>query len=72
MTVTIRELAERAGGIKSFARQLGVKHQSLYSWHKVPAERVLEIERITGVSRHVLRPDIYGPPPCPLSPESAV
>lgn len=26
---------------------------------KIPAERVLEIERISGVSRHDLRPDLY-------------
>jgi len=28
----------------------------------VSAARVLEIERITGISRHVLRPDFYPPP----------
>lgn len=38
------------------------------SWHRyetgrrrLPAERVLDIERITGISRHELRPDIFGP-----------
>jgi DNA-binding transcriptional regulator YdaS (Cro superfamily) len=25
----------------------------------VPAERVLDIEKITGISRHELRPDLY-------------
>jgi DNA-binding transcriptional regulator YdaS (Cro superfamily) len=30
---------------------------------KVPAERVLQIERMTGVSRHDLRPDVFGPTP---------
>ena len=28
---------------------------------KVPAEHVLTIEARTGVSRHVLRPDVFGP-----------
>lgn len=28
---------------------------------RVPAERVLEIESMTGVSRHELRPDVFGP-----------
>jgi DNA-binding transcriptional regulator YdaS (Cro superfamily) len=32
-------------------------------WTAVPAERVLEIERLTGVSRHELRPDVFGPAP---------
>ena len=29
----------------------------------VPGRRVLEIEALTGISRHVLRPDIFGPTP---------
>jgi DNA-binding transcriptional regulator YdaS (Cro superfamily) len=29
----------------------------------VPANRVLEIERLTGVSRHELRPDVFGSAP---------
>ncbi|PZP64983.1 MAG: hypothetical protein DI604_25710, partial [Delftia acidovorans] len=31
-------------------------------WKKVPAERVLEVERVTGISRHELRPDVFGHP----------
>lgn len=46
---------------KSVAAKLGVDRITLYRWGRkgVPAERVLEVERITGVSRHDLRPDIY-------------
>jgi DNA-binding transcriptional regulator YdaS (Cro superfamily) len=43
------------------ARQLQIKPQSLNKWGRVPADRCLDVERITGVSRHLLRPDIYGP-----------
>jgi len=39
-----------------------VRHQSIYSWKRIPAERVLDIERATGVPRHELRPDIYPAP----------
>jgi DNA-binding transcriptional regulator YdaS (Cro superfamily) len=28
----------------------------------LPAERVLDIERVTGIPRHELRPDLYPPP----------
>ncbi len=28
---------------------------------RVPAERVLDIEKVTGISRHDLRPDVFGP-----------
>lgn len=34
--------------------------QAVSQWDQVPAKRVLVVERITGVSRHDLRPDIYG------------
>lgn len=28
-------------------------------WKKVPAEQVVEVERITGLPREELRPDLY-------------
>jgi DNA-binding transcriptional regulator YdaS (Cro superfamily) len=34
--------------------------QAISQWDKVPAKRVLEVERITGISRHKLRPDVFG------------
>jgi hypothetical protein len=35
---------------------------TILRWERsgIPAERVLEVERITGVSRHQLRPDLFG------------
>lgn len=53
----------RAGGTIPLARNLGITRQAVEQWQVAPAERVLSIERITGVSRYVLRPDIYGDPP---------
>lgn len=53
--------ASKSGGIVALARELGIRHTALYSWKRIPAERVLDIERITGISRHELRPDIFGP-----------
>ena len=56
------ELAARAAGTKArLAKLVGVSPQAITKWLKsgVPAERVLAVERETGVSRHVLRPDIY-------------
>jgi DNA-binding transcriptional regulator YdaS (Cro superfamily) len=39
----------------------GIDKSTVMRWEngRVPAERVLEVERITGVSRHDLRPDLY-------------
>lgn len=48
------------------AEGIGVDRSTLtrYETDKIaiPAERVLRIEALTGISRHELRPDIYGPP----------
>lgn len=46
------------------ARQLNVTRQAITLWKsrgKIPAERVLAVEAISGVSRSVLRPDLYPP-----------
>lgn len=56
--------ARAAGGQSALARILKVTPQAVQKMcasGRVPAERVLEIEKATGVSRHELRPDIY---PC--------
>ncbi|MEO1223347.1 MAG: Cro/CI family transcriptional regulator [Pseudomonadota bacterium] len=50
-----------AGGPAALARALGVSRQAISQWTRVPAERVLDVERACNgaVSRHELRPDIY-------------
>ncbi|MXN46086.1 hypothetical protein GR138_12885 [Shinella kummerowiae] len=62
MIEIVERAAEKAGGVVTLARELGIKHTALYSWNRVPAERVLDIERLTGISRHELRPDVFGQP----------
>lgn len=60
MKASIVELAaEKGGGPTKLAKGLGIKLPSLYSWKRIPAERVLDVERLTGISRHVLRPDLH-------------
>jgi DNA-binding transcriptional regulator YdaS (Cro superfamily) len=39
-----------------------ISPQAISQWKKVPAERVLDVERVTGIPRHELRPDIYPAP----------
>ena len=51
-----------AGGVRPLSRLLGISAPSVSEWRKrgrIPAERVLQVERVTGVSRHILRPDLY-------------
>ena len=55
---------EAAGSVNNLAAAAGVKPQAISQWRKgVPPLRVLDVERVTGISRHELRPDIFGPAP---------
>jgi DNA-binding transcriptional regulator YdaS (Cro superfamily) len=54
-----------AGGPSALARGLSesgemISSQAVSKWAQVPAERVLEVERLSGVSRYRLRPDVFG------------
>ncbi len=54
----------RATYRSKIARECRVKPQSVQGWfirNKVPAEQVLTVEKITGIARHKLRPDLYPP-----------
>jgi len=54
----------KLGGNAGVASKLGaITPQAVSQWKLVPVRRVLELERLSGVSRHDLRPDIFGPAP---------
>jgi DNA-binding transcriptional regulator YdaS (Cro superfamily) len=57
----INEAIAIAGGPTALTRMLGIKVPAIYSWKKVPPRRVLAIERVTGIPRTKLRPDLYPP-----------
>lgn len=62
----IESAIEKAGSAAELARRLGVVPMTVSQWKKrgqVPAERCLDVEAATGVSRHDLRPDVFGPAP---------
>lgn len=53
-----------AGGTAGLGRELGVSQAAVARWKsidRIPVERVLQVERLTGVPRTELRPDIYPP-----------
>lgn len=52
-----------SGSQSAFARICGVSQTAVWKWlqsgKRLPAEHVLIVERETGVSKHLLRPDLY-------------
>lgn len=50
---------DAAGGIKAVASALGISRQAVEQWKICPHNRALQLERLTGVPRHLLRPDLY-------------
>ena len=61
MDDALREAIAAAGGLRALARMLNMAHQALSTWRRVPPLRVLEVERLTGIPRTRLRPDVYPP-----------
>jgi DNA-binding transcriptional regulator YdaS (Cro superfamily) len=57
LTDTLQEAAKLA----EIARQCKITRGAVSQWDRVPAKHVLTVEVVTGISRHELRPDIYGP-----------
>jgi TorA maturation chaperone TorD len=55
----LTEAIRAAGGVSELARQIGISQPSVSNWIRIPAERVVSVESVTGVDRAVLRPDLY-------------
>jgi len=58
----VRNAIKQAGGQVAVAQAFGIRQSAVWKWaerNSVPAERVIALEGLTGVSRHRLRPDIY-------------
>jgi len=54
---------EKAGSQAQMARDLGITTTAVWKWFqstkRMPPNHVLLAEKLYGVSRHLLRPDIY-------------
>lgn len=66
MNTPIKSWRQQAGrSADAVAKEAGVTLAMWSRWEtgarQVPAGRVLDVERITGISRHELRPDVFGP-----------
>lgn len=59
----LKRAIEVAGSQSALAAAIGKTQGHVTKWlqrQRVPAEVVLRIEEATGISRHELRPDIFG------------
>ena len=69
MLRAIKLAVEREGSLVRVAERLTLTRQAVEQWNtpkgkfRVPPKHVLALESMSGVSRHELRPDIYGPAP---------
>jgi len=62
----LQEAICAVGGVTELARRIGISQPSISNWSRIPAERVLSVEAATGVSREILRPDLYDVRDAPL------
>lgn len=66
-TASVSQVIDALGGLTKAAAALDIENPSVVAnWRtrgRVPAERAIQIEAVTGISRHQLRPDIFGPAP---------
>jgi TorA maturation chaperone TorD len=65
----LQQAIDAAGGVAVLARKLGIAQPSVSNWTKVPPERVIAVESVTGVARDVLRPDLYPGSPIEVADE---
>lgn len=58
----VDEVIKACGGLGPTADKCGLKYQAIQKWKKsgvIPLSRVLLVERVSGVPRERLRPDIF-------------
>lgn len=61
MIEIVEVAAKKVGGLAELGRLMGISRNAFYRWREVPPKRVLQLEKISGISRHEMRPDLYPP-----------
>lgn len=60
MDSNLKKAIDGAGGTTALARALNITTQAISQWQRVPVNRVIQVEKLSGVSRYKLRPDVFG------------
>ncbi|WP_299941183.1 YdaS family helix-turn-helix protein [uncultured Nitratireductor sp.] len=68
MEQVCKNAIKKSGGPTVLAQRLAeagvrISPQAISQWKAIPSGRAVLIEQISGISRHELRPDIFGPAP---------
>jgi DNA-binding transcriptional regulator YdaS (Cro superfamily) len=62
METAVERAVRLAGGQSALARAVGVTPQAVQQWvtqGRISYRKVIDVERVTGVPRYELRPDLY-------------
>ncbi len=59
MTPGLERIRKTYGLARQIAKGCGISEPAISKWRRVPADRVLTVERLTGIPRGELRPDLY-------------
>lgn len=59
LSTGLQQAIKVVGTRAELARRLGITPQALSNWQRVPTARIIDVERVTGVPREQLRPDLY-------------
>jgi DNA-binding transcriptional regulator YdaS (Cro superfamily) len=63
MNLSPIDKALRLVGTTQIAKELGLTRAAVHAWkrkNKIPAQHVLKVEGLSGVSRYELAPEIFG------------
>lgn len=59
MNKALKQAIAIAGGPAALGRVLGITGQAVSVWEKVPIKHLITVEKLTGIGRDKLRPDIF-------------
>lgn len=55
----LRAALKAAGGVSALARLLKITRAAVSRWESVPVQKVVAVEKVTGVPRQRLKPELY-------------
>lgn len=59
--IDIETVKRLGGGYAAIAKKLNLARATVWGWDRVPPKHVVAIERITGIPRTQLCPELYAP-----------